>query len=93
MGLPFKGDEDFDRHNSAAFEASAAELRNFVADHESLQSELEDVKRDQKDLFTVMKSKGYNVKVLRRLLAERKRDAGELAEEQEVLGLYREMLR
>jgi uncharacterized protein (UPF0335 family) len=34
-----------------------------------------DMRRDQKDLMTVAKSKGWDTKALRRLLAERKRDA------------------
>jgi uncharacterized protein (UPF0335 family) len=50
------------------------------------------MRRDQKDLLTVAKSKGWNTKALRRLLAERKRDAGELQEEQEAVQMYRKLL-
>jgi uncharacterized protein (UPF0335 family) len=50
------------------------------------------MRRDQKDLMTVAKSKGWDTKALRRLLAERKRDAAELAEEQELVAKYRNLL-
>jgi hypothetical protein len=41
------------------------------------------MRRDQKDLLTVAKSKGWDTKALRRLLAERKRDAADLEEERQ----------
>jgi len=88
----FKEDEDFRKHNQHAEESSASDLRNFVADFEALDAQVSDLRRDQKDLLTVIKSKGYDTKALRRLLAERKRDAADLAEEQELVAQYREML-
>ena len=90
--LPFKEDEDFRRHNQKAAESAVEDLRNFVAEFESLDSQVSDMRRDQKDLVTVMKAKGYDTKALRRLLADRKRDAAELAEERELVEQYQEML-
>ena len=90
--LPFKNDPDFDEHNTKALGPSAEELRNFVADYERLEQELADVKRDQTDLLTVIKSKGYDVKALKKVIAIRKRNAGELAEEQETVQLYLDLL-
>jgi uncharacterized protein (UPF0335 family) len=90
--LPFKEDDDFRKHNQQAADSAVEDLRNFVADFESLDSQVADLRRDQKDLMTVVKSKGYDTKALRRLLAERKRDAAELAEERELVAQYQEML-
>jgi uncharacterized protein (UPF0335 family) len=90
--LPFKEDEDFRKHNQKAAESAVEDLRNFVAEFESLDSQVSDMRRDQKDLVTVMKAKGYDTKALRRLLADRKRDAAELAEERELVEQYQEML-
>ena len=90
--LPFKEDEDFKKHNQHAEESIAPQLRNFVADFEATDAQVSDLRRDQKDLMTVMKAKGWNVKALRRLLAERKRDAEELREEREVVEMYRNLL-
>jgi uncharacterized protein (UPF0335 family) len=93
MGLPFKEDEDFSQHNSAALTTSAEEVRQFVQRMQALGAEVEDIRREQKDEMTLMKSRGYNTKVLRQLLARLKRDAGEVAEEQETLQLYMDLLR
>jgi len=38
------------------------------------------------------KAKGYNVKALRGLISERKRDAAALAEEREAVDVYRDLL-
>jgi uncharacterized protein (UPF0335 family) len=92
MGLPFKGDMDFKKHNQHVGVAAAGELRDMIAEYESLDAQVADMRRDQKDLLTVAKSKGWNTKALRRLLAERKRDAADLAEEQETVEAYRNLL-
>lgn len=91
-GLPFKEDDDFRKHNQEAFDAAGPALRDFINDVESIDAQIRDIKGDRSDLFTVIKSKGYDVKVLRRLLADRRRNAAELAEEQEVLAMYKELL-
>ena len=90
--LPFKEDEDFRKHNQKAEESGAKELRQMVEEYESLDAQVADLRRDQKDLMTVAKSKGWDTKALRRLLAERKRDAAELQEEQEIVAKYRNLL-
>ena len=90
--IPFKEDDDFKKHNQKATEEAAKELQEFVQELESLEAQMADLQRDRQDVLTVVKSKGYNVKALRRLLAERKRDAGELAEEKETIELYRNLL-
>ena len=92
MGLPFKEDMDFKKHNQHAEIAAAGELQDFITEFESLDAQVSDLRRDQKDLLTVAKSKGWNTKALRRLLSERKRDAGELQEEQETVQMYRKLL-
>jgi len=91
--LPFKEDADFKKHNSKVLESSAEDMKEFVRDYQSLQTQLEDVKRDQKDLIVVMKSKGYDVKALREMLKRLKQDAGERAEQEEVVQLYMDLLR
>jgi uncharacterized protein (UPF0335 family) len=91
--LPFKEDEDFRKHNQHAEEHAAAGVcRKFITEYESLDAQVADFRRDQKDLLTVVKSKGWNTKALRRLLAERKRDAGELQEERQLVEQYRNLL-
>lgn len=90
--LPFKEDEDFRKHNQKAEEAAAQELREAVLRIEQLELEKQDVAREQKDVFTVLKSKGYDVKAVRQVIKDRKRDAAELAEEREIIEQYKLLL-
>ena len=90
--LPLKEDEDFRKHNQHVDETAAGELQSFLGDFEAMDAQVADLRRDQKDLMTVMKSKGWNMKALRRLLSERKRDAADLQEEQEIVEMYRNLL-
>jgi len=93
MGVvPMKHDDDFFEHNSKATEASAKELAKFVGDLEAIDAQVKDLGKEKSDVFTIAKAKGYNVKALRKLLAERKRDAAELLEEKQVMEMYKELL-
>lgn len=91
--VPMKPDFDFEEQNSRALESAAKDVQEFVRDHESLQAAIDDARHDQKDLFTVMKSKGYNVKALRDVLRRLRQDAGERAEHEEAVQLYMDLLR
>ena len=90
--LPFKEDEDFRKHNQHAEDSAKQGLRQIVEEYESLDAQVADFRRDQKDLMTVAKSKGWDTKALRRLLAERKRDAADLEEERQLVEQYRNLL-
>lgn len=89
MALLFKNDEDFRKHNQQA-EASIREtLREAVQQIERLEVEKQDVAREQKDVYTVLKSKGFDVKAVKQVIRERKRDAADLAEEREIVEQYK----
>lgn len=92
MTLPFKEDEDFRKHNQKAEEAASEELTEFVRDMQALDVEIADIQREKKDRFTLLKSKGYNVKALRRMLAEMKKDQKAEQELKAVMDLYKSML-
>lgn len=92
MSLPFKEDEDFRKHNQKAEQAAAEELKEFVRDVEAWDAEIADIQHDKKDRFTVMKSKGYNVKAIRRLLAERKKNAAAEQELKDAMEHYKSLL-
>jgi len=91
--VPMKSDPEFKLHNEKATESAAKELQDFFADYEALAAQRSDVGRDMSDLLTVMRSKGYDVKALRRALSERKRDAEELRAEKEAAQMYMDLLR
>ena len=68
------------------------ELRNFIERWEALEADKKAIAEDQKELMAEAKGRGYDTKVMRRVIAERKRDADDIAEEEAVLGLYRAAL-
>lgn len=75
-----------------AYSVTAGELRSFVERIERLAEEITDKRDDQKDVFAEARSRGYDTKALRKLIALRKRDASEVAEEEAVLALYKSAL-
>lgn len=90
--VPLKDDDDFKKHNMKAVETAAEELRQYVSDIEAVEAQIADMNRERKDIYVVAKSKGFDVKALRRLIAERKRDAQDLADERAAVEQYRDLL-
>ncbi len=72
--------------------ATAAELRQFIERFEQLESEKADVAQQQKDLMAEAKGRGYDTKVMRKVVALRKRKPDDIAEEEAVLELYKQAL-
>jgi uncharacterized protein (UPF0335 family) len=72
--------------------ATAAELRQFIERFEQLEAEKADVAQQQKDLMAEAKGRGYDTRVMRKVIALRKRKPDEVAEEEAVLELYKQAL-
>lgn len=68
------------------------ELRQFIERYETLEADKKAVAEDQKQLMAEAKARGYDTKIMRRVIAERKRDADAIAEEEAILDLYRSVL-
>ena len=74
------------------YAVTADELRQFIERFEQLESEKKDVTEQQKELMAEAKGRGYDPKVLRKLVAERKRKPDDIAEEQAVMEMYKAAL-
>ena len=81
-----------DQVSDATYNVAADELRQFIERYEHLEAEKQDIADQQKEVMAEAKGRGYDVKVLRKLIALRKRDAEELSEEEAVLELYKQAL-
>jgi uncharacterized protein (UPF0335 family) len=68
------------------------ELRQFIERYERLEAEKKDIADAQKEVMAEAKGRGYDTRVLRKLVALRKRDANDLAEEEAVLEMYKAAL-
>lgn len=77
---------------TSTYRVTAAELLQFVERYERLQAEKQDVASSQKEVMAEAKARGYDTKVLRKVIAMRKRDRDDLAEEEAVLEMYKEAL-
>ena len=74
------------------YAVTADELRQFIERFEQLDSEKKDVTEQQKELMAEAKGRGYDTKVMRKVIALRKRKPDDIAEEEAVLELYKAAL-
>ncbi|MCR9152110.1 MAG: DUF2312 domain-containing protein [Rhodobacteraceae bacterium] len=68
------------------------ELRQFIEQYEQLEAEKKDIADRQKEVMAEAKARGYDTRVMRKIVAMRKRDQNDLAEEEAVLELYKAAL-
>ena len=75
-----------------SYRVTAGELRAFVERFERLEQEKKDIMDAQKEVMAEAKGRGYDTKVMRKLITLRKKDPQEISEEEAVLELYKEAL-
>lgn len=92
MPYPGNHDDDLDDEPSDRYRVTAGELRQFVERWERLDAEKKDITESQKEVMAEAKARGYDVKVLKRVIALRKRDSSEVSEEEALLELYKSAL-
>jgi uncharacterized protein (UPF0335 family) len=74
------------------YRVTADELRQFIERVERLEAEKKDIADQQKEVYAEASARGYDTKVMRKIVALRKRDSDDIAEEEALLELYREAL-
>jgi len=67
---------------------AAGRLQSIVERIERLEEERKNLQSDIKDIYTEAKSAGFDIKVLRMLIASRKKDQSEWEEQQALLETY-----
>ncbi len=76
----------------ASYRVTAGELRQFIERIERLDAEKKDLAEQQKEVMAEAKARGYDTKIIRKVVALRKRDADDIAEEEAMLHMYKEAL-
>lgn len=90
---PRMKETDADRAvRDATYSATADELRQFIERYEQLEAEKKDAAESQKELMAEAKGRGYDAKVMKKVVALRKRKPDEIAEEEAVLDMYKSAL-
>ena len=74
------------------YRVTADELRQFIERFERLEMERKDLLDQQKEVLAEAKSRGYDTRVIKKVMAIRRRDPQEVLEEDAVLDLYKEAL-
>ena len=81
-----------DTSPDSSYRVTADELRQFIERIERLDAEKKDLAEQQKEVMAEAKGRGYDTKVMRKIVALRKRDSNDIAEEEAVLEMYKEAL-
>lgn len=68
--------------------AEAKHLLAFIERIERLEEDKKQVSEDIKDVYAEAKGTGFDIKIIRKVVAIRKQDREKRREEEEVLGLY-----
>jgi len=89
---PMKPDPQFDAAADNTYRVTADELRALIERYERLEAEKKDIATQQKEVMAEAKGRGYDTKVLRKVIALRKRDKDDVAEEEAVLEMYKSAL-
>lgn len=76
-------------HNSAG---AGETLNSYVTRIERLAEERQERTDDIKEIYAEAKGNGFDVKVLRKVIARRKRDREEVREEDAIIALYEDQL-
>ena len=77
---------------SDSYRVTGEELRQFVERFERLEIEKKDIYDQQKEVMAEAKSRGYDTRIMRKIVSLRKRDLEDLAEEEAILSMYKTAL-
>ena len=75
-----------------AYSVAADELRQFIEQFEQLEAEKKDIAERQKEVMAEAKARGYDTKVMKKIVALRKRDRDDIVEEEAILEMYKQAL-
>jgi uncharacterized protein (UPF0335 family) len=75
-----------------SYNVAADELRQFIERIEQLDAEKRDLAEQQKEVMSEAKGRGYDTKVMRKVIALRKRKPDDIAEEEAILDMYKSAL-
>ena len=79
-------------NSGGSYRVGADELRQFIERFENLEIEKRNIADQQKEVMAEAKSRGYDPKIMRKLVVLRKRDLQDLAEEEAILSMYKSAL-
>jgi uncharacterized protein (UPF0335 family) len=79
--------------DNTTYRVTADELRQFIERVERLDAEKSDIAESTKEVLAEAKGRGYSPAVMRKIIARRKRNFYDIAEEEALMEMYQEALR
>jgi uncharacterized protein (UPF0335 family) len=73
-------------------QATREKLKQFIARIERLEAEKAELATDIREVYSEVKSFGFDTKVMRKVISLRKQDAAERAEQEALLDMYMEVV-
>jgi len=87
--IPMRETEADRKVATDVYNVTADELRQFIERFEQLESEKKDVNEQQKELMAEAKGRGYDTKVMKKVIVLRRRKPDEIAEEEALMDMYK----
>ena len=84
--------DENEKNTDSTYSVAADQLRSIIERFERLEEDKKAVTDDMKEVMAEAKANGYDTKILRKIIAVRKQDAGERAEQAAMFALYCEAL-
>jgi uncharacterized protein (UPF0335 family) len=78
--------------DNTTYRVTADELRQFIERVERLNAEKSDIAEATKEVLAEAKGRGYSPAVMRKIIARRKRNRDDIAEEEALMEMYKEAL-
>ncbi|MDB4229361.1 DUF2312 domain-containing protein [Paracoccaceae bacterium] len=78
--------------NDSVYRVTRDEIKSFVERIERLNIEKSEIAEQQNEVFAEAKSRGYDTRILRKVVSMRKQDPQDLSEQEAILEIYREAL-
>jgi uncharacterized protein (UPF0335 family) len=78
--------------DNTTYRVTADELRQFIERVERLDAEKKDIAEATKEVLAEAKGRGYDPALMRKIVALRKRNSDDIAEEECVMETYKEAL-
>lgn len=91
----FDGQNDFNREDAQETEVGGIagdRLRSIIERVERLEEERKALSEDIKDIFTEAKSAGFDIKIIKQIIRERKQEPADRAEAETLLSIYKHAL-
>lgn len=73
---------------NSAYNVTAEELRQIIEQYEEQDSEKKTVSERQKEILTEAKNRGYDTKIIRKIVTLRKKSKEAIEEENAILDVY-----